>query len=421
VPEVRGEPLPLPDAMTPGDPGRPATELELRSATEDDDHDLRALYRQAFNPPPDFDASFPDRFLPDRVLVGTAGGRVVGTAAADPVDQWFGGGPVPGIAVRAVAVDPFHRGRRVGHTVMRELLAGHRAAGRAYATLFASTVPLYRGLGFEYAGTYTERRVPLASLPSADSDVLEVCEVAGDDPGLPEVLRALARAENGVIEWATGDGWRRFVVGPHRGAPRTVVLAGGDEPEGYAAYLQERRAGDWRSTVVCSHLVAVTPRAGRALLGFFHRFRSMDRNLEWTGPAADPLTMLLPDQDDATADTERFLSRILDVPAALSGRRYPADVEADVRLGVVDDDLPENAGVYRLVVSGGTGEAIRVDDDPGAGGTQPMGIGALTALFSGFVTPFAARQAGLVGSDTAGLETLGRLFGGPAPWTLDHF
>jgi predicted acetyltransferase len=421
MPEVRGESVPLPDAMTSGEPGRPAPDLELRSADEDDGDELRALYRGVFNPPPEFDAAFPDRFLPDRVLVGTAGGRIVGTAAADPVDQWFGGGPVPAIAVRAVAVDPLHRGRRVGHTVMRELLAGHRAAGRAYATLFASTVPLYRGLGFEYAGTYTERRVPLASLPSADPGALDVHEAAGDDPGLPEVLRALARAESGVIEWTTGDGWRRFVVGPRGVATRTVVMAGGDRPEGYAAYLQERRAGDWRSTIVCSHLVAVTPRAGRALLGFFHRFRSMDRNLEWTGPAADPLTMLLPDQDDATAEIERFLSRILDVELALSARGYPPDVETEVRIGVVDDALPENAGVYRLEVSGGAGRATRLEDDPRAGGTQPIGIGALTALFSGFVTPFGASQAGLVDAGTTGLEALGRLFGGPAPWTLDHF
>lgn len=77
--------------MTPGEPDRPAPDLELRSATEHDGDELRALYREAFNPSFEFDATFPDRFLPDRVLVGTAGGRIVGTAAADPVHQWFGG------------------------------------------------------------------------------------------------------------------------------------------------------------------------------------------------------------------------------------------------------------------------------------------------------------------------------------------
>ncbi len=407
--------------MTPGEPDRPAPDLELRSATEHDGDELRALYREAFNPSFEFDATFPDRFLPDRVLVGTAGGRIVGTAAADPVDQWFGGGPVPAIAIRAVAVNPLHRGRRVGHTIMRELLTGHRDAGRAYASLFASTVPLYRGLGFEYAGTYTERRVPLASLPSADPDTLGVREVEGDDPGLPEVLRTRARTENGVVEWTTDDGWRRFVVGPRGVSTRTVVLAGDDRPEGYAAYLQERRGGDWRTTIVCSHLVAVTPRAARALLGFFHRFRSMGRVLEWTGPAADPFTLLLPDQDDATAETERFLSRILHIESAFSARGYPPDLETEVTVGVVDDVLPENTGVYRLDVSGGAGRATRLDDDPRAGGIAPMTIGALTALFSGFVTPFGAAQAGVVDAGATGLEPLGRLFGGPAPWTLDHF
>jgi predicted acetyltransferase len=404
--------------MTRSEPER--TGLELRSATETDADQLRAMYRQAFAPPPEFDAAFPDRFLPDRVLVGTSEGRIVGTAAADPVDQWFGGGPVPAIAIRAVTVDPLHRGRRVGHTVMRELLAGHRSKGRAYATLFASTVPLYRGLGFEYAGTYTERRAPLAALPSADPDALEVREVDGH-AGLPEVLRELAAAENGVVEWTTDDGWWRFVVGPRGAASRSVVLAGGDRPEGYAAYLQERREGDWRTAIVCSHLVAVTPRAARALLGFFHRFRSMGRLLEWTGPAADPFPLLLPDQDDTTVDVERFLSRILDVGSALSARGYPREVEADVQIGVVDEVLPENGGRYRLEVSGGAGEATRLDDDPRAGGTEPLSIGALTALFSGFVTPLGEVRAGLALPETTGLETLGRLFGGPAPWTLDHF
>ena len=117
--------------MTPGEPEGPAPGLDLRAATDADADRLRALYREAFAPRPEFDAAFPERFLPDRVLVGTVGDRIVGTAAADPVDQWFGGRPVPGIAVRAVTVDPLHRGRRVGHTVMRELLSGHRSAGPA--------------------------------------------------------------------------------------------------------------------------------------------------------------------------------------------------------------------------------------------------------------------------------------------------
>ena len=83
--------------------------------------------------------------------------------------------------------------------------------------------------------------------------------------------------------------------------------------------------------------------------------------------------------------------RLLDAPAAIAGRGYPAALDADVPLTLVDPWLARCAGSFRLSVKASSGELHRSDPDPAA---VVLGPNGLAALYAG--TPmYTLRGAGL--------------------------
>jgi predicted acetyltransferase len=236
------------------------------------------------------------------------------------------------------------------------------------------------------------------------------------------LFRRFAAGQNGLVECAAEDWWRLRVI--RRWNPDVVsrlVVARGEDgaPEGYASFSLEPAGDLWGFRVTCSHLVACTPRALSGLLGYFRSFRGLGQYLVWTGPPHDPIPLMAGGGAESIQPqrTARFMARILDVKGALEGRGYPP-VAGAATLAVEDDLFPENEGTWRIQASGGEVSAGRID---GAAPGARMGIRGLSALFTGYVSPGELVRAGLAAGDEAALSLLGKLFSGPAPWSMDFF
>ena len=76
------------------------------------------------------------------------------------------------------------------------------------------------------------------------------------------------------------------------------------------------------------------------------------------------------------------MTRIVDVPAALTERGYPEAIDAELHLRVRDDVLPANDGTFVLHVSGGKAEV------------RPGGTGAMASTSAGWLrcTPATRRR-----------------------------
>src|SRR4029077_10693521 len=114
------------------------------------------------------------------------------------------------------------------------------------------------------------------------------------------------------------------------------------------------------------------------------------------------------DEHANTADRKSWILRLLDAPAAIAARGFPA-TDIAVPLQITDDLRPVNSGRWKLTVRAGTGRLVRDRTDTDAasppaaspdGGNQQRGpalaLGArgLAALYTG--TPVATlRRAGL--------------------------
>ena len=79
----------------------------------------------------------------------------------------------------------------------------------------------------------------------------------------------------------------------------------------------------------------------------------------------------------------RWMLRVLDVPAALSGRGYPP-VSEEFVLSLEDGLFPENRGPWRVVAQDG---AVSVEPAKGSDRVRPISIGTLSAIYSGALRP----------------------------------
>ena len=392
--------------------------VEIRTPDEEDRDQVADVLRTSLN----FSKAWRERraaALPLQDLrCAYDGGRVLATAGAHRLHQWFGGRDPITSGIYAVATLPEHRGTGLASAALMQILHEAREEGVPLTTLYPAVLRPYRKLGYELAGTYNEHRVALDAIPEdlgSDLPPVETLDIERDLDGLKACYRGWASRHNGAIEPTDDTWWTRRVLeswGDH--VARAVVVRGaGGEVEGFASFRYQETPGhlDVSFGVECFVLSTTTGRATRALLRYFRGFRGVGVWLGWNGPGDDPIAMLIPDQAIETPYRYRWMLRLLDVPAALEGRGYPP-VDADATFAVHDGDFPENAGPWRLEVQNGKAHVERA-----TGATvRPIPVGALSAMYSGFLrVPDAVELGYLDGDDPAG-TALDRLFAGPDPW-----
>jgi len=357
----------------------------------------------------------------DRMRCAFEGDRIVATAGARDFRQWFGGSELEMSGVTAVATLPEHRGTGLATRIVRELLHEARDKGQAISALYPATLRPYRGLGYELAGTFTMHEISLADLPAADAGPLEVEEldVIRDLDGVRACYVDSARHQAGPIDCDDPDWWPERIL--RRGwtddVHRAVVARGGrGNVEAYASFTQKKAGGenDFAFLIDCKHLVASTVEGYASLLTYFRGFRGLGLSLRFVGPPAHPLSNLVEEQRVRPEWTFRWMLRLLDVPAALEQRGYPP-VSNEAVIAVEDAQFPENLGPWRVIVDQGTVKVERTE----AARQRPIAIGTLSAMFSGFLSPFDAVTLGLLDPTVA--PFLAQLFAGPAPWMHDFF
>lgn len=391
----------------------------IRQAEPSDLEAIARLWRVSFSMPKDAAETLDRRLRLHRVLVADDGTGLVATAQGYDLRQWFGGRPLPTVGVAGVAADPLVRGTGVGTAVVMALLERARSQGRVFATLYPATVPVYRRMGFEYAGIQTAYRVPIAALPTGREPGAELVPVPDDGGPARASFERLARSENGLTEGEDDDWWPSRVLNETRSEPHSAVMTAEEVPDGYAAFREHDLTGAWGYRVACTHLVAHTRAAASALLAFFARFKGVGMELEWFGPPTEPLAMVFAEQSLTPVFSFRNMSRILDVSGALEARGYP-DVTGAATFVVDDPAFEDNRGPFRVEAERGKVRVERAHDRD-AERHGAIAIGSLSALFTGYLTVPAALRMGLVDEAHPALELLGRLFAGPAPWTPDFF
>ncbi len=376
------------------------------------DGDLEAnhhLVGAAFGSSRAFD---PERALPpDQVLAGYDESELVATATLIPGGQWFGGCTVDGVAVSAVGVAPHRRGEGISKALMAEALNLMHERGAAISTLFPTTASLYRSAGYEMAGDYVKRTIPLTDLATATIEA-DVESFAADGlPSLAPAYDALARLSSGSV--ARGEDWweRRRSRTEHADVRVFLVKVQVADGFGYVvlgAQPSEHSFMDLR----IDDLGAENGTVLRALGTAITRFGTVTGTV--TAFQAPWVLEALTDHGQRWKARESipWMLRLVDLAKAIKQRGWPP-VTATVALQVSDSTLSHNDGSFELQVVDGEGTLV-----PGGPGTWHVDIRSLASWFTGWRSASQLASLGLLTSESGTaheLRVLDTLAAGPPP------
>jgi predicted acetyltransferase len=405
------------------------TDVDIRPITLDDDFDAQLdLGQRAFGVyPAEHRASW---LYAARLRAGQGlflgaftGSTPVGAAMVHDLRQYWAGQAVGCAGVAAVKVAPEYRGRGIGRRLMADLLDLIAARGYPLSALYPATMPIYRSLGWELAGAKHRFTVPARSLLA----LREPDEAAhGGGAGHRDVaIRRAGPADAATVVGIIGESHRAardcgpvtWDEGPAAEwlgrADLYTYLAGEAADDGFAAYQWD---GD---DLWVERVHARSPQALRALWSVIASHSSTADHVTGLTAPADPFWWLTRERDAAITRRSMWMLRVVDLPAAIAARGFPAAVRVSVPLEVSDQARPGNAGRWQLTVTDGTGSLTQ---NGSVSSPAPLHLGprGVAALYAG--TPLATlRLAGLASGGTQEADAALNAAFAATPYMLDEF
>ncbi len=332
-------------------------------------------------------------------------------------------------ALTNVTVAGTHRRRGLMRRMLDDSLRAAHERGDALSILIAAEWPLYGRFGYAPAilsADYILRRGRSGS--SSPGDPTRVRQVEREEFGevAATVFAAARRRQAGQID-RDARWWNRVLgrdgYAPMEGLPHNWFVHDGDDgPDGLLAWKASGHYGlvpPWGTAEVWD-LTSASDLAYQNLWSYLSGIDGVDQISLSNRSIDEPVRWLLGDARTLvmTQQVDFVWLRLLDVPAALSARRYA--VRDEVVLEVIDDDDPGfAAGRYRLRANGEEVECERTEQDADLELSQ-------RSLASIYLGGFRLREllwAGAVSERTPGaLARVDLMFSTPmAPWNATWF
>jgi predicted acetyltransferase len=275
-------------------------------------------------------------------FVGVSEGKVVGAFGVMPMTATRGRASLKSAGVLAVAVAPDQRRKGIGQAMMRYALRHCRASGCELSGLYAFRESFYRRFGYEVAGTRYRISVDFAAFPNVCASLPVRRLGMGDVEAIRSCYETFAHQRSG-LNLRPHQQWER-VVNPE--TTRTLYVAG-DPAEAYA--VVQHKVDFWTEQHVIE-LVWSSRRGYDTILSVLAGIGINKSKLTWVEPSDSPFRALYWDHGaEVTAVSPQIMFRVLDVPGSL--RALKPSSSGSFTVEVMDDELPENRGPWRVAFS----------------------------------------------------------------------
>ncbi|MFF1573392.1 GNAT family N-acetyltransferase [Leifsonia sp. NPDC058292] len=338
------------------------------------------------------------------------------TSPVGTVNSWIApltvpaGATVDSWAISSVTVAPTHRRRGVARALLGGELRTAKALGVPVAVLTVSESVIYGRWGFGPATSATGWRVDTKRVRWAGGETTGRLSFTQPDAYRQTAYDVLNRVMAGRAgEIALSPYLADRLIGPLTGTPdadkyRLVRYdSPSGEPEGFVSYVVKDGDDFVRHTVEVTYLAAATEAAYTAIWRYLLELDLVAEVSIGVRGVDEPLPYLVSDVRGArVASVEDHLwVRILDVPAALTARRYERDGSLVLE---VSDDLGFAAGRYRLSVSDGSAEVTATTDAPDVS----LSVSALGSVYLGQDAARGLAVAGKLTGDAPAFDALFR-------------
>jgi predicted acetyltransferase len=371
-------------------------------------------------------------FEPERSLAAFDGDEIIGTTTIMSFDMIVPGRLVATAGVTSVSVLPSHRRRGVLSSLMDTQLADVSAGSEPVAALFASESVIYGRYGYGVATRHLnysiKRGEGLLKLP-ANPPTLRIADPKSTVASLKQVHDAVMATRPGMVSRSNAY-WDAMLADPEfardGSTPTQCVLAtDASGPLGYALYSVKP---EWEShglpaqVLTVRELFSVNRDATVALWGDMLSRDLVGEVHARSRPLDDPLLYELSDPRRTRASyTDGLWIRLIDLPAALTQRRYACDV--DVVIEVRDERLPANSGRWRLEAGGLGDEGKPICERTTADPDLALPVSALGAAYLGGTRLGALAAAGQITELRPGAVAAlsAAMWWDPAPWAPTMF
>ncbi len=389
-------------------------------ATPDDGEALFALACQAFGNTAAYDPDLPTAD-PERVRVARLDGKPVSKVAVLGMGQFVNGGRVSMAGVTSVTAAAQVTGRGVTKRLLSDALADSAERGESIAALYPTTASLYRSVGFEVAGGWARRALPVAELRRDRDPAVEVqaatVDILVDDY---DVYRRHAGRNNGWIDrpanyrerglhFARRDTKEKSVTAYRAvrdGTTLAVAIATVTQPTSVSHRMYDLDVSQFWGEPEGLTALAATLAGYETVAGEIHTLL----------PRHDLGALTLHPQHSHVIEEWPWMVRILDVAAAMSARRSPA-IAGEVHLQIHDPLFAANDGPWVLRSADGNLVAER-----GGHAAVDLAITDLAAMYTGFQPPAVLAAAGrLGGAGEHDVTWLTHAFGCAEPTMVDFF
>jgi predicted acetyltransferase len=364
----------------------------------------------------------------DRTLAFFEGTEIVATAGIFSYAMTVPGGALPCAGVTRVSVLSTHRRRGLLTAMMRRQMDDIHARGEPLAALYASEAPIYGRFGYGLA-TYQaaleiQRSRAAFALGNGGSGRLVMVDKGRAVKAFARIWDDARLSQPGMLTF--DERWMSlqladFETNRNGASPLYRVLyetAG--KPSGFAIY---RIKMDWdpfgpNGELRLEMLIATTPESYAALWRHLLEVDLITRVSAEMRPVEEPLRFLMADsRQPKTRVEDGIWLRLVDVSAALSGRRY--GVEGRLVLRVHDGFCPWNDRQFELLGGPDGAECRTHDGDP----DLAVGVADLGALYLGGNRFRTLADAGRVQERRPGaIARADAMFASErAPWCPSHF
>jgi predicted acetyltransferase len=371
---------------------------------------------------------------PERAWGARASGRWVATLRTEPrlltvPRQNSQTADVRVDALTNVTVAATHRRRGLLRSMLAASLAAAKERGDPLSILIAAEWPIYGRFGYAPAtssATYALHTSRSGAVPPGDPSRVRQVDRDGFGDIAPSVFDVMRAQRAGHVD--RGGAWWDRMLGrdgyaPADGLPTNWFVHDGENgPDGLVAWSADSQATLLPPFGVVNVWLLATAHddAYRDLWAYLGGIDLVDEIRLGNRPVDEPVRWLLPDARRlvATQLVDMLWLRLLDIPAALSARRYALDGE--VVLEVVDDATPPLAGGrFLLRASGDEVECAPTSRDADLVLDQK----ALASIYLGGFRLHERVIAGGVEENTPGaLQRVELMFSTPlAPWNATWF
>jgi predicted acetyltransferase len=366
----------------------------------------------------------------ETLLVAEDTGRHAASLQLYPLRQWIGGQALSIAGVGMVTVSPAHRKRGLAAQLMTRALRAARERGDSASALYPFRVSFYQKLGYGHAGMALQYQVPPSALP--DSPERTQVELLDHDNAYREALELYhrwVRAQTGQLERSERL-WTQLCTAQDRAL--VGYRARGGALEGYALVVYRTDLPRAQRYLEVDELVWTSLAARRGLYAWLaslgdqweqvllralpsHQLVDWIREPRLPHAAAPGWGLWAP----AATLMMGPMFRLLDLRRAWEQRQVIATPPFVIAFNVVDEQLEENCGRWRLAF-----DDTRVTIDQQASADVEIGLNTstLSRLYIGSLTPRAGLEAGLLDcSRPELLDRLGVALALPEAWTFDRF